>query len=321
MSKKYTKSDFVAKAIAVHGNRYDYSCTEYTNSISKVTIICPKHGAFEQLASSHLRGQGCPKCFDERRWKNRRLPFDTLIEAAKRVHGNKYDYSRVVSANTKTKVEIICPYHGVFSQAMNSHIYNGQGCPKCFAEATRKRKTRTQEEFLRLAKEAHGDTYDYSKAVYVSGHSKICIICRKHGEFWQEAECHISGQGCPACLESAGEQLIRNTLLENGVMFESQKRYTDWLGKQSLDFFLPDFNIGIEHQGKQHYTPVKHWGNFNVIHSKDLRKQRLCAEHGITILYLCTSDVCKFPKENWEWMQPNLFTDIKDILRYIQHLQ
>lgn len=318
--KKYTNSDFIAKAKAVHGDFYDYSETVYINSISKVTIICPKHGAFEQLAAAHLRGQRCPGCFNEMRWKNRRLPFEALIEAAKRVHGNKYDYSQVHPVNTTTKVGILCPHHGIFYQTMGAHIYSGQGCPKCFADATRKRKTRTQEEFLRLAKEAHGDKYDYSKAVYVSGHSKVCIICRKHGEFWQIAESHISGQGCPACLESAGEQLIRNTLLENSIKFESQKRFPDWLGKQSLDFFLPDFNIGIEHQGKQHYTPVKHWGNFNWIHTNDLRKQRLCAEHGITILYLCTPDVHNFPKDNWEWMQPYIFTDIDDMMKYIGNL-
>lgn len=317
--KQYSKADFVAKAIARHGNKYDYTQTEYINSVSKVTICCPIHGPFEQLAAGHLRGQGCPMCYNEVRWRNRRNPLLAVLEAARKVHGDKYDYSKVDYVNNHTKVCIICPIHGEFYQSMSGHM-GGQGCPKCFADATRKRKTRTQEEFLRLAKEAHGETYDYSKAVYVSGHSKVCIICRKHGEFWQIAESHISGQGCPVCLESAGEQLIRKALLENGIKFESQKRFPSWLGKQSLDFFLSDFNIGIEHQGKQHYTPVKHWGNFNWIHQNDLRKQQLCKEHEITILYLCTPDVYSFPKDNWEWMQPYMFTDIHGLIEYIAKL-
>ena len=59
---KLTTEEFIAKAKAVHGDRYDYSKVEYVNSKTKLCIICPKHGDFWQLPSNHLRGHGCVKC-------------------------------------------------------------------------------------------------------------------------------------------------------------------------------------------------------------------------------------------------------------------
>ncbi len=57
----------------------------------------------------------------------------------------------------------------------------------------------TTEEFIKKAREVHGDRYDYSKVVYVSSKEKITIICPEHGEFLQSPQKHLSGQGCPNC--------------------------------------------------------------------------------------------------------------------------
>lgn len=60
----------------------------------------------------------------------KRLTTDEFIEKAKAVHGDKYDYSKVVYVNTKSKVSIICPKHGLFLQSPNDHLEN-RGCKKC----------------------------------------------------------------------------------------------------------------------------------------------------------------------------------------------
>lgn len=65
MPVRLTQEQFLEKARAVHGNKYDYSQVVYESSQKKVTIICPKHGAFRQQAGSHLRGAGCPLCGTE----------------------------------------------------------------------------------------------------------------------------------------------------------------------------------------------------------------------------------------------------------------
>ena len=103
-----TTEDFISKAIAVHGEKYDYSKVEYVNTLTKVTIICPIHGVFEQRPKVHLGGCGCPYCGSSSR------TTETFIKAARRVHGDKYDYSKVKYINSYTEVTIICPNHGEF---------------------------------------------------------------------------------------------------------------------------------------------------------------------------------------------------------------
>jgi Zn ribbon nucleic-acid-binding protein len=98
--------------------------------------VCPIHGPFEQEAHSHLKGQGCPKCGIESRSRKRSDTKETFIEKARKVHGDKYDYSKVKYVNGKTKVTIICPEHGEFEQMPSSHI-KGHGCVKCGFEMIR----------------------------------------------------------------------------------------------------------------------------------------------------------------------------------------
>lgn len=125
-SKLLDKHSFINKAKQIHGNKYDYSKTEYLNSKSKVTIICPIHGDFEQKASGHLSGKGCVKCFNENKLSN----TSEFINKTKIVHGDKYDYSKTNYINDRTKVIITCPVHGDFTQKPSNHL-QGQGCPKC----------------------------------------------------------------------------------------------------------------------------------------------------------------------------------------------
>ena len=129
MPKKKTKEEFIAKAKLVHGDKYDYSKVEYVGALTKVCIICPKHGEFCQEANSHLRGQGCPKC----KYEKQTCTTDEFIAKAKKIHGDKYDYSKVEYVNDRTKVCIICPKHGEFWQTPNHHL-SGCGCPKCGIE-------------------------------------------------------------------------------------------------------------------------------------------------------------------------------------------
>ena len=141
-----TTGEFIQKAKAVHGDKYDYSKVEYVNNKTKVCIICPKHGEFTQVPHNHLLGQGCSDCAREKYTEKRTHSLEDFIEAAKAIHGNKYDYSHVVYVNAHTNVCIICPVHGEFWQRPSHHL-GGHGCSKCAteknAEKIRPHKTRT----------------------------------------------------------------------------------------------------------------------------------------------------------------------------------
>ena len=132
--KKLTTKEFIEKAVLVHGVKYDYSKIEYINNKTKIIIVCPTHGEFKQQPSNHTGNkQGCPKCSEE--WLtsfnlNQRSTNIDFIEKAKKIHGEKYDYSLVNYVNKNTKIKIICSKHGVFEQRPKHHLVKC-GCPKC----------------------------------------------------------------------------------------------------------------------------------------------------------------------------------------------
>ena len=280
--KRMSTEEFIERAKKIHGDKYDYSKVEYVNSATKVCIICPKHGEFWMMPVDHIyqQKQGCPKC------SNRGLSSKEIIKMFKNVHGDKYDYSKVEYTKMHDKVCIICPIHGEFWQTPSKHLKK-QGCKKCGIEKRTKEKTKTTEQFIKEAKAVHGNKYDYSNTTYEYAFGKVHIICPKHGEFLQRAFDHIHNHGCPMCGESSLEREITLLLDENKILFAKQKRFS-WLGKQSLDFYLPKYNVAIECQGEQHSKPIELFGGeneFEKIKERDLRKKTICEKNGIKILY------------------------------------
>ena len=123
---KSNTEDFIKRARLVHGDKYDYSCTMYTNTRTKVLIKCPKHGYFHQVANHHLNGNGCPVC-------SRRVKMDVkeFVDNAVKVHGNNYDYSQVVYNGNSKPVTIKCNTCGnTFQQTPSSHL-KGHKCQRC----------------------------------------------------------------------------------------------------------------------------------------------------------------------------------------------
>jgi len=195
--RKKTTADFIKQAIEKHGPRYDYSLADYVGCKTEVTIICQEHGAFSQTPSTHLAGSGCPSCKNKlhhSRMDEKRLSTDDFISRSKEIHGDKFDYSNSVFINSQTPVEIYCKQHGgVFHQAAGNHL-KGAGCALCAG-----RKKLTVEDFIKRAKNKHGDNYDSSLISEIAGaNSKVKIICKKHGVFEQNAWTHMNKCGCPS---------------------------------------------------------------------------------------------------------------------------
>jgi hypothetical protein len=202
--KKLTLSNFICRSNIIHSSRYDYSLVEYKNNDTKVKIICSVHGIFLQTPCSHMRGTGCPKCFYSKKKPHRKYKIkprhhqspDIFIQKAKAVHGEFYDYSQVVYNNSKSKVIIICPEHGAFTQTPEKH-WSGRGCPIC--GNLKKGNRLSKEEFIRKSQEIHGNRYDYSQVNYTRNCIRVKICCSLHGVFYQAPVCHLAGQGCPIC--------------------------------------------------------------------------------------------------------------------------
>ena len=270
---------------------------------------------------------GCKKCYDRRRGDSVRTGTQNFIEKAKSVHGNKYDYSQVEYQNNKTPVTIICPKHGPFSCRPDKHTSRKSGCPKCAAELNGLNKRSTTEEFITRALKVHGDKYDYSKVDYQGCDKPVIIICRKHGEFLQSPYAHLHGAGCPICHESHLENEISLSLSNQNIKFIQQKRF-EWLGRMSLDFYIEEGNVAIECQGLQHFRAI--YSNkmtdedkrkmFAIISERDKRKNTLCKEHGITLLYYTREKFLENSNLNTIYEKNNTFCDSEEICEKVKNL-
>lgn len=186
---------FIDRARKKHGDKYNYDNVIYINVFTKVTIICPDHGEFKQKPSSHTSGYGCAECGGVRRKTQ-----EEFIKQAETKHNNKYNYDNVEYKNVDTKITIVCPDHGEFTQTPYCHL-QGQGCPLCARQYKASKLRKTMEQFIKQAQEMHGDKYDYSLVNYVNCNTKVIIICPNHGKFEQKPVNHINrSQGCIKCL-------------------------------------------------------------------------------------------------------------------------
>jgi hypothetical protein len=285
-----TQDEFIEKARLKHGDKYDYSEVEYKNNKTKVCIICPcpEHEPFWQTPNSHLNGRGCPKCAG-----NVRLTKQEFIKKAREIHGDKYDYSKTEYINTDIKVCIICPEHGVFYQTPHGHLL-GKGCSNCYTH-----NKLNLEDFIKRVREIHGDKYNYSKVEYRHSSIKVCIICPIHREFLQEPRTHLSGCGCPFCKQSNIEKMVKKYLEYNNIPFNYNQYNFEWLKlkkKLELDFYLTDYNVAIECQGRQHFIPIEHFGGekrLKETQERDRIKKLLCEEHGVKLYYINYDDDVK----------------------------
>ena len=287
--RKLRIEEFIERAKLIHGDKYDYSKVNYVNNKTKISIICPIHGEFEQTPNCHLDNQGCPNCGNESFRLKKMLTIQEFVNQAKLIHGSKYDYSNVIYKGYDDEVKIICPTHGEFEQTPHSHL-NGSGCQRCGNV-----KPKSLDEIIQLSKSFHGDKYDYSKTKYINAKTKIKIICPEHGEFEQLHNHHILGQGCPICKESKGEKIIRLFLKTKGIKFIKQKRFKECKDIRPLpfDFYLPEHNICIEYDGEQHFRPIKRFGGdagYQKILKTDKIKNNFCLKNGFKLIRVKYND-------------------------------
>jgi very-short-patch-repair endonuclease/muramidase (phage lysozyme) len=279
---QYTTKEWIKKAKKIHGDKYDYSLVDYVNNNTNVIIICnvDKHGEFLKMPVNHLSGSGCSKCFGCYQYTTKEW-----IKKAREIHGDKYDYSLVNYINTYTNVIIICKVdeHGDFLQIPSCHL-NGSGCIKCSG-----RYQYTTEEWIKKAKNIHGNKYDYSKVIYVKTNEKVIIICKKHGTFTQTPANHLQGIGCPFCINKT-----------EGILYKKLQPYypslqiqfsPEWIGKKRFDFCIPEHNIIIELDGPQHFEQVNNWCSPEEQQRNDKEKEKLANDNNHCVIRLLQEDV------------------------------
>jgi very-short-patch-repair endonuclease len=227
VNTKYTTEEIVKQFKAKHGKKFDYSKVEYVNAKTKVTITCKEHGDFEQSPESHRRGSGCPIC------KGRGQTTKSIIKEFNKVHGGKYDYSRVDYKGSITPVSIICKEHGEFMQTPSVHK-QGSGCSECSSADLSNRYSTNIEKVLKAFKKAHGTKYDYSLVEYVNARKNVKIICPTHGVFEQLPMNHNRGMGCRKC--SAEKRALEGTSTREEVIEQFKEIHGDKFSYENLTY-------------------------------------------------------------------------------------
>jgi hypothetical protein len=308
MGKKLNTEKFISKAILLHGHKYDYSLVDYKNCMTKVKIICPIHGIFEQGYQKHCElGRGCWECGKVNCIVKDNK--DIFISKAIAKHGNKYDYSKVEYKSSKTKVIIFCKLHGDFLQQAGSHL-TGSGCKECGVSKTAILNTLSKEEILLKFRNFHGDKYKYPDFTYKNTKSKISIVCKEHGEFKQTIGKHFMG-GCKKCgdistgnakrilpkdLEKFSKNIrrrIKHFISSKGFTKKSPtnqiigitwEKLKEHLENNPYGFKINDNNLDLDHivpissaKTEEDIYKLNHWTNFQLLprkYNRDIKRAK-----------------------------------------------
>lgn len=296
-AKRKPLSEFLERATKAHGDCYDYSKVEFCTFRGLITIVCKIHGEFKQKAVDHILGKGCKKCGNVYK-----PTTEEWVKLAKEKYGDKYDYSRSLYKNSHTYLTIICKEHGEFKLTPVAHLSKSHGCKKCS-----NRVRYTTDEWKRVAIDIHSDLYDYSKVSFTRGIDEVIIICKKHGEFNQQANLHLMGSGCTLCKNKTESKLFI-WLKENYSSTLSQKTF-DWCisdetgAKYRYDFYIPENQTIIELDGDQHFREVWKWGDPEITRRRDVWKMKKATDNGFSIIRLLQEDLrCR----NTKWLDKEL---------------
>lgn len=290
--EKYNTKDektkvFIRKALKKQGDWYDYSKAEYKKAKTKVTIVCPIHKNFEQTPNNHLyNSDGCPDCAG-----NRKYTKDTFIEAARKVHKDKYNYDNINYINANKKITIHCnTCNNDFNQLPSAHLF-GAGCPYCYHKIIGDKFRKSTEQFIKEAKLVHGDNkYDYSKVNYINNREKVIIHCNTHNiDFLQSPGKHLAGQGCPLCKPKSRGEILTSEYLGSVQIQYNSNAFISFAGRNMFpDFVLIDKNIWLEYNGIQHYSKSECFHSdmeeFIDQLERDLNKRNYCRNNEIKLI-------------------------------------
>ena len=314
MVKKLTTQEFIKRAKEIHGDKYDYSMTEYEHSQKKVEIKCNNcQEIFRIVASNHInikpsrgKASGCYNCFKQNHSVLLALTTQEFIKRAKEIHGDKYDYSMTDYEHSQKKIEIICQFHGLFEQRPSDHL-SGAGCKKCATELLINNTRKSNEDFIRQANEYHNYKFNYSNTIYEGAHKEVEIICEIHGPFKQIAHHHLECKwGCPGCSHIGISKIslewleimkiVYNCNIVNGL--NSSEFRIDDIGK--VDGFCYEKSLVFEFHGdfwhgnpkifnKNEFNKVSK-KKFGELYNKTIERDLKIVEKGYNLIYIWEYD-------------------------------
>lgn len=285
--KRKTNEEFIEELNSVNKNIVPLE--KYITGHTPINFECKKCGLkWKAHPYSILAGHGCPKCAGKYK-----LTHDEFIERLAEITDDIDIISDFV--NTSTTVQARCKKCGHQWNAYPGHLLNGIGCQQCYFKRIGDNLRLSHDDFIKRLNIINKDITVVSK--YQLADIKVECKCNKCGYIWEALPYNLlNNHGCPICNDSKGEKKIFEYLKSKQILFEYQKEYSDLLGVNngllSYDFYLPDYNLLIEFQGKQHEVPVDFKGfGYKYAYNQyikqiehDKRKRQYALDHNIKLL-------------------------------------
>lgn len=239
---KKPKEQFVEDAVKIYKGKDDYSLVEYKNNKTPVKITCSIHGIFEKKPDQYLQGLGCEKCSKKKTKSNDK---DLFIEEAKKIYGDKDDYTNTEIVASNKKINVKCTKHDLIFEKDIPTYLGGWGCPTCSAENYSLIRTKTKEEYIKQAKKVHKDNCDYTDTIYKGCKEKITVKCNIHNTYFDTLPFnHLAGGSCRKCLS---ENLSKALFGKEGTGGYTKSGYVNQAdGREAYIYLIRCFNESEE---------------------------------------------------------------------------
>ena len=304
------KNKFINDATIIHNNKYDYSKLNYISAKEKIIITCLIHGDFEQIPNSHLNGNGCKKCANEKVKERMSIPWDIYKEDLQKIHNNKYNYSKVVWKGVDVDITVECPIHGEFKIRPVDHKRE-RGCRTCFKETFIPYNKLNTQKFIEKSIEIWGNKYDYSKTNYVDAKTNVIVICKKHGDFNITPNSH-SQRGCSKCSNQHSKvsiEWLSYMEIKYSVKINHAQNKGEFIipnSRYKADGYAENINTIFEFYGDfWHGNPKIYDKNkinpcngstFGELYEKTIQKSNFIKENGYNLIEIWENDWRKFIK-------------------------
>lgn len=206
-----------------------------------------------------------------------------------------YDYSLITDIpNAHSKIPVKCLKHNEIFYSRVDHLLGGFcGCKKCKSINYHNSKDTDADRFNKLIAEQFNTIEILSK--YINNNIKIKFKCNNCNTiFYRRPRNMVISLGCPSCnsVNSHLEQKIINLLNKKDIQYKYQYSF-EWLGRKTLDFYIPKYNVAIECQGLQHFISKSFFGGekgLKIIMERDREKFQLCKDNNVKLLYYADYD-------------------------------
>lgn len=283
--KRKTHEEYVAEVAIVNPNIEVLG--QYINGKTPILHRCNTHQKeWMVIPNNILRGNGCLDCGKEKLSNRLKKTHDQYVNELAKTNPN----IEVVDCydGSMTKILHRCKIDGYEWRAIPNSILQGCGCPKCSIRKQIERQTKTHDQYVQEVANINVNIEVINE--YAGDNTPILHKCKIDGHEWMARPANIlQGQGCPKCNASKGEKIIANWLNKNNISYEQQKTFNGCRNKLPLpfDFYLPEYNVCIEYNGKQHYEPIDYFGGqkaFEGVVMRDKIKENYCNENNIYLI-------------------------------------